>query len=512
MGLIIKSTGLDQYAPGGSARIKILTIGGPGAGKTRWASYFPRPIYADCEAGLASVADRKVPYVSINTSQDMLDLLTYLKDEGRRPAAHRTYDTVVVDTLDAFQRKVKNEWMEANRKQIFQGWEAWGFLNAKIQLLMTRLLNLDLNVIVNVHYKDKTTKDDETGRESHSLMLQLQGESADSVYNDFDLVGWMEPYWAAENGERVRKRGLTFRATPQKPMLKDRLHITTEAPLEVTFSDSDYTNLFARIQARVDQMSKTETLGEIPTQTDEVPPAVASPTVIGSGPLPATPPREVPFVQLDKPTLIKRARDMGITTTVDGSPIRANTLKSELVAALEAAVNAKNSAAPASPATPVNTQPATPTESSSTPAPAAVANPSRTRGGTDTLVREPEGLVDTKTGEIHPSVEEDSSTEVTHEQAVENVTKTLGGVIVDDHDDLAPYADTQPVPKVEPAAPPASPPAKPQTAVADDDKKVCEVCGKDLAAEKADFVKLAWIKFRKRLCENDYLAAKSAPR
>jgi hypothetical protein len=110
-----------------------------------------------------------VPYVSINTSQDMLDLLAYLKQECRQPADQRQYRPIVIDTLDAFQRKVKNEWMEKEKKEVFTGWEAWGFLNSKMQLLMTRLLNLDMNVIVNVHYKDKTTKDDETGkRDPHS--------------------------------------------------------------------------------------------------------------------------------------------------------------------------------------------------------------------------------------------------------------------------------------------------------------------------------------------------------
>jgi hypothetical protein len=161
MALVIKTTGLEQYAPGGEARVKVLLIGGPGAGKTRWSSYFPKPIYADCEGGLASVADRRVPYVSVSTSTDMADLLHHLKIDGRLPKEKRQYETVVIDTLDAYQRKLKNEWMEANKKESFTGWEAWGFLDQKMQLLLTKLLNLDVNVIIAVHYKDKVTKDDD---------------------------------------------------------------------------------------------------------------------------------------------------------------------------------------------------------------------------------------------------------------------------------------------------------------------------------------------------------------
>jgi hypothetical protein len=56
MALLIQTTGLEDYAPGGTARVKVLNIGGPGAGKTRFSSFFPAPIFADCERGLASVA------------------------------------------------------------------------------------------------------------------------------------------------------------------------------------------------------------------------------------------------------------------------------------------------------------------------------------------------------------------------------------------------------------------------------------------------------------------------
>ena len=43
----------------GSANIKALIIGGPGAGKTRMSSYWPKPIFLDCENGRGSLADRK---------------------------------------------------------------------------------------------------------------------------------------------------------------------------------------------------------------------------------------------------------------------------------------------------------------------------------------------------------------------------------------------------------------------------------------------------------------------
>lgn len=49
--------------------------------------FWPRPIFADCEGGRGSLADRNVPYAEIKNSQDMLDFLSHLKDQERLVAA-----------------------------------------------------------------------------------------------------------------------------------------------------------------------------------------------------------------------------------------------------------------------------------------------------------------------------------------------------------------------------------------------------------------------------------------
>jgi hypothetical protein len=169
--------------------------------------------------------------------------------------------------------------MEKEKKQVFTGWEAWGYLNARMQMLMTRLLNLDMHVVVNCHYKDRTTKDDETGKESHELMLQLQGELSDTAFNDFDMVGWMGTYWESVDGVRVQKRGITFQPTPDKPFLKDRLHVTPSW-LEIDFAPSDYENLFQAVQAKISGIGASTVVGEIVSEE----PAAPSAFVIAPGP------------------------------------------------------------------------------------------------------------------------------------------------------------------------------------------------------------------------------------
>lgn len=479
MGLIIRTTGLEDYAPGGQARIKVLTIGGPGAGKTRWASYFPKPIFADCEKGRAAIADRNVPYVDVLTSADMLDLLAHLKQDNRAPRDKRQFETVIIDTLDAYQRKLKDEWMQLNNAPVFTGWDAWGYLNSKMQLLMVRLLNLDMNVIVNVHFKDKTVKDDESGRESKELMLQLQGESADTTFNDFDLVGWMGTYWESVDGKRVQKRGLTFKAKPDKPFLKDRLHVTPDW-MTVDFAPTDYTKLFEAIQSRVGDLSDGEVLGEIPSAVPDKPSMALPPGVIGSGPLAPSTPQDLPLAQLDKPTLLKRVRDAGITHTLGGDPIKANTLKAELLAALEA----QHAPAPAAPAQ----TPAPQHDSGPAAAPAAAPTkpvqlePAALPTEADTPQQESGYvLVDQATGQI---LDEDS--DLAAAKAV--VKEHLGGV--------EPAAQEQLTTRE--SAPPPAP------AGTGEPEGICEDCGVDLAGEKQDFVKLSWIKYRKRLCQEHY--------
>lgn len=504
MPLSIQTTGLEQYAPGGNARVKVLVIGGPGAGKTRWASFFPKPIYADVEAGLASVADRKVPFASVRHSQDMLDLLEFLKQENRQPWENRKYQTVVIDTLDAFQRKVKNEWMEAERKQVFTGWDAWGYLNAKMGLLMTRLLNLDMNVIVNVHYKDKTIKDDETGRETHELMLQLQGETADTAFNDFDLVGWMGTYWEAVDGQKVEKRGLTFKRTADKPFLKDRLHVTPPW-MEVTFADTDYSNLFSRINEKVAALTAGEAVGEIPTSgVEQIPSAgVVSPAAAGSGPVAPQTPAEPKLSDHDKPTLQTMARERGLA-------FKANTLKGELITLIEE--HDSKAAEPKAeevetPASVPETKPAeekkdeTPQQSEAVKALEAAPQPR--------IVTE-QGLVNPQTGELVEPVE-DSEPEIepdpTMEQAVQTAQDTLGGTVIEESKDEA----VQPAPPQTIAQPVPAP-------VVSTTSGHCDDCDADLSKEPPDIVKLSRIKYKSPranpvtvgLCANCFRARKAA--
>jgi hypothetical protein len=472
----IQTTGIEQYMPGGSQNMKVMVIGGPGVGKTRWSSYWPAPFYLNCESGLSAVADRKVPYVDIVSkgskaqepaSEKMLNALRWLK---AHPDADK-YGTVIVDTLDAFQRKVKDEWLLANNASAFAGFEAWGYLDAKMQALMTRLLSLDKHVILLVHYKDKTVSEVDSGGnkvDRSVTQLQLQGDIKDTAFNDFDLVGWMSTFWkpGGEGEGKVEARGITFHSTPQRPFLKDRLNITPRW-LEVEFKDSDYTNLFSRFIDRIDELEDGEVVGEVVEMPDEDSPSVGG--AVGSlvgGALPPEDPRDLPLDQLKKPELLKLGKELGLE-------LKGSMLKGELIDAVSQARQAESE------------QPADAAEAS--------PEPEETPAATDSTPVQADPVDEPEEPE---EAEEDEGEAEDPEELIKN---ELGGELVSE-EPATDASDTDEAPEPEPK-PAADDP------LAD---KTCEVCSKELTEENRDWVRLAYIKYRKYLCNADYQEAKKA--
>jgi hypothetical protein len=438
--LQIRTTGVEDFLDG-SHNIKVLIIGGPGVGKTRHASYWPKPFYADCESGRASVADRGVAYVEIHDSRDMLDFLSYCKKLEAVPKAERQYQTIVIDTIDGFMRSVKDEWLDKTKSGEFRGYDAWGYLDTKMNMLMSRLLNLDYNVIVNVHYKTTTVKD-KAGDETIEYELQLSGSLRQTIFNDFDLVGLMDSFYEAEDGQRVLRRGLTFTPTPKWPMLKDRLDVTPQW-MPIDFADSDYGQLLDAVTSRMtaDAMPVSSVVGEVPPESDEIPAGVRPPT--SGGPVEPQSPKEMPLESMSKQELLAKAAEMGVQ-------VRGNLLKAEIITAIKG-----HEVVPIA-AEPVEAVEETPVQ--------------------EEHVTEPEPVEPDEVEPDEPEVAEPDESEEEEEPEEEEVIP-------------------------EPTVATPDPAADPET--------VCADCSKSLADEKPDFVKLSYIKFRRRLCEACYQKAKA---
>lgn len=268
--LVIKTTGFADYLDrSGGAYVKCLILGQPDVGKTRSASFWPKPIFADTEKGLMSVADRQVPYVHIESSSDMDALLATLRAQGTGP--NRRFETLVIDTFDSYQRIQMQERVRAERKERFSGWDDWGWLEARNASLFERLLSLKMNVVVNLHVK--SASDDTEEGSMRYYQVKLKGDVRDQIIGEFDLVGMMENYYEAEKGKRVRKRHIRWHSDPTYPMLKDRSGKLPEFT-PVTFSEEDYTNLRDLLLGGIeDQYASTEVVSEIVTGDPEPAPA-----------------------------------------------------------------------------------------------------------------------------------------------------------------------------------------------------------------------------------------------
>lgn len=279
--LAIRTTGLEDYLEGGQGKLKLLLGGAPGAGKTRFASFAPKPIYADTEDGLMSVADRRVPYASIKSVTDMNAFLDLLDAEAKKPAAQQRFKTVIIDTLDAYQRIVTNDYLRKMRKEAMSGWEDWGYLDARMTNLLARLFLLPMNVIALMHVKDTKVN------EVDVTQPKLKGDMRDQISADFDFVGLLQtrfgPVESAKGGvERAIIREIKWEPTPMAQWLKCRGGALTTT--SVSFAAADWSAIQDGIEAQLAALSAGTMMERVQTAPEAEPvPVAAGGPVAGRG-------------------------------------------------------------------------------------------------------------------------------------------------------------------------------------------------------------------------------------
>jgi len=203
--VVIKTTGFENYAnaEGQQTWVKCLIMGEHGVGKTPSAAQWPKPLIIDSEKGLMSVARMKVPYIEISgttPTADMEEAIKWAVIDSRKAPANRQCETLIIDTIDTYQRKAMQERMRLMQKDRFSGWEDWGWLDGKFVWLMEQLLNYNGNVVVNMHVKD--TEDDDGDKKILVKKNRLKGDINNTVYQDFDLIGLMDQDYQAGEGDQ----------------------------------------------------------------------------------------------------------------------------------------------------------------------------------------------------------------------------------------------------------------------------------------------------------------------
>jgi hypothetical protein len=232
--LDIQVTGLEP-----EKRLRALIAGNQGAGKTLLSSTFPKPFIASCEGGMLSLSSRRVPFHEVANGKEMDDIIQGLKQppEIREKIFGGPVETLVIDTIDAFQKTLKKQRMIEKRQDNFQ-MQDWGWLGEQLRSYMRAWMSLDLNLVVTSHLGSET--DEELGRIYH--WPALEGGFKKEIPNSFDICGVLNARGKTEiqNGQNVKviERRLQLFPEVNTPWLKDR---SGKLPLEfpVTLHD-DY--------------------------------------------------------------------------------------------------------------------------------------------------------------------------------------------------------------------------------------------------------------------------------
>lgn len=223
--LNVQITGLEP-----DKRLRLLVCGNQGAGKTLMASTFPDPFFASTEAGLLSLQARRKPYHEVRAAKEMDEIIAAIRQpkDIREKLLGAPVETLVIDTVDAFQKLLKRERMAAKNSDNFQR-DDWGWLGDTMKSYLKAWMSLDVNLVITCHLGSET--DSELGRIYHNPRLEgsFKGEIADA----FDIVGILTAQGRAvvEGGQnkKVIQRNLQLFPEVTTPWLKDR---SGKLPLE----------------------------------------------------------------------------------------------------------------------------------------------------------------------------------------------------------------------------------------------------------------------------------------
>lgn len=253
--------------------IKIAVIGNPGTGKTRFASTFPNPLYVDADGRLMSVRDRKPNYISIESSQDVEDLLSVLqqpqkvRDEMLAKAKgddQLTVNTVVIDTLDGIGRMLQEERKASEGIDAFRPAD-WGWYADELRKIVRAFRNLDLNVVINVHKRQD--KDEVTGRITWGP--QIQGSFGNELAGCVDIAVVAQQELVVDNqGNRSTRRFLQTHPDSGHDWVKDHSG-ALPAQFELNFED-DYQRMAKHIYPKFRDITQPDQALEAATEVQEI--------------------------------------------------------------------------------------------------------------------------------------------------------------------------------------------------------------------------------------------------
>lgn len=156
MAVKIKSTkGIDENG------IKVLVYGKGGIGKTTLMGTAPSPIVLSCEGGLLSLKDQDIPYIEIETVEDIYEAYEFLRGrEGRK------YKTICLDSISEIAEVVLADW----KKKTKDARQAYGEMAEEMAKLVKKFRDLKRRNVV-FSAKRMSKEDADTGLTQYVPMM-----------------------------------------------------------------------------------------------------------------------------------------------------------------------------------------------------------------------------------------------------------------------------------------------------------------------------------------------------
>lgn len=267
----VHKTGSSEYGQ----YVRMLVAGQPGSGKTRFAATAPNPVFANARGGLMSIAEKGVRYINITSEAEMLQMKLMLDGFGMdvEQHFHGPVETLVIDTLDEFQRILLSERLTSMKRSETTAAD-WGWLSQRMHTIVEGLCKLPMHIIFVTHLKEIT--DGATGQLWYKP--SLQGSFCDQVsqYVDLSLLVQAQhfssggpqlieelgrdPYLSEDEAVHIDYRFLRTYPSSMFEWIKD-FSGALPPEMQLNFND-DFGIIQQHIDAKRDELPPSEEFGE----------------------------------------------------------------------------------------------------------------------------------------------------------------------------------------------------------------------------------------------------------
>ena len=176
----IKTAGHDEV----SENIRLLVASSQGDLATRFALTAPNTLVASVGGSLIPLAESGAKYAAVKSETDLFNLKVALTGTAEERTARFGFqvDTLVIDTLDEFQRRILVERLRS-QKRIDTNYEDWNWISQRLNAIYAGLNELDINVITITHLANI----DETS----AVKPNIQGAFGTQIHNYVDYAFYL---------------------------------------------------------------------------------------------------------------------------------------------------------------------------------------------------------------------------------------------------------------------------------------------------------------------------------